>query len=68
LAGPDCPADATSYFIDGTQPTAQCSPKEMQLEFTADGGVTENPVPLQQTPPVPDAPPAPDDPDQRQQP
>ncbi len=63
LAGPDCPADGTSYFIEGTQPTAQCAPKEVQVEFTDDGGgVTERPVPLQQTPQVPD------DPDQRQQP
>jgi penicillin-binding protein 1B len=71
LAGPDCPADGTSYFIEGTQPTAQCSPKEVQLEFTSDGSVTQNRVPLQPTPQVqpasqiPDPPaPMPDDPDQ----
>jgi len=66
LAGPDCPGDATSYFIAGTQPTTQCSPKEVDLDFTADGGVTERPVPLQQAPQVPQTP-EPDD-RSRQQP
>ena len=50
LAGPDCPGDVSSYFISGTQPTLQCSAKELSVEFTADGGVTERRVPVQAMP------------------
>ena len=50
LAGENCPG-VTAYFIDGTQPTAECSPQELNVEFTADGGVVERRVPAQPSPP-----------------
>ncbi len=58
VAGPDCPGDVSAYFISGTQPSSQCSEKELDLEFTANGGVTERSMPLRQTP-DPDEPPLP---------
>jgi penicillin-binding protein 1B len=47
LAGPFCPTEVNSYFIDGTQPTSQCTPQEVEVNFNPDGGVTERPAPPQ---------------------
>lgn len=49
LAGPYCPQGAPSYFIDGTQPTTECTPQEIQLTPTADGGFSERSVPVVRT-------------------
>ena len=51
LAGPDCPGSVTAYFINGTQPTSECEPQELEINFTPDGGVTERSTPIDsQTP------------------
>ena len=44
LAGPYCPGYPT-YFIDGTQPTSQCEPREVEVDFTDDGGLIQRSVP-----------------------
>jgi penicillin-binding protein 1B len=46
LSGPGCPTGITTYFVDGTQPQNECTPQEVQIIPTADGGVTEQFVPL----------------------
>ena len=46
LAGPFCPEGVASYFIDGTQPKSECSPQEIELAPTADGGFTQRAVPI----------------------
>ena len=46
LAGPGCPTGVSSYFIDGTEPQAQCMPQEIEVISTADGGVIERAVPF----------------------
>ena len=48
LAGPFCPEGVPSYFIDGTQPTSECSPQEIELAPTADGGFVERTMPVAQ--------------------
>jgi penicillin-binding protein 1B len=47
LAGPDCPPGVSSYFIDGTQPQTQCTPQQIEIISTANGGVIERSVPVQ---------------------
>jgi penicillin-binding protein 1B len=47
LAGPDCPPGVWSYFIDGTQPQTQCTPQQIEIISTANGGVIERSVPAQ---------------------
>jgi penicillin-binding protein 1B len=54
LAGPDCPGGVSSYFIDGTQPSTVCTPRELEISFTPDGGTIQRYVPVQ---PVADHPP-----------
>jgi membrane carboxypeptidase/penicillin-binding protein len=39
LAGPFCAAGISAYFIDGTQPSTQCGPQEIEVSFTANGVV-----------------------------
>ena len=46
LSGPGCPVGITTYFVDGTQPQAQCTPQEVQIIPTANGGVIEQSVPM----------------------
>ncbi|HEX5226702.1 MAG TPA: PBP1A family penicillin-binding protein, partial [Bryobacteraceae bacterium] len=41
LAGPGCGPGVSSYFIDGTQPQTPCTPQEVQVISTPDGGVVE---------------------------
>jgi len=48
LAGPSCAPGVASYFIDGTQPKAECTPQEIELTPTADGGFTEKAMPIAQ--------------------
>jgi penicillin-binding protein 1B len=64
LAGPGCGAEMSSYFIDGTEPRAPCTPQEVQIISTGDAGVIERSVPAQIRPvsaigasPAPEAPP-----------
>jgi len=45
LSGPGCGAGMSSYFIDGTQPQTPCTPQEVQIISTGDGGVIEQSVP-----------------------
>ena len=46
LAGPGCGAGMSSYFIDGTQPQTPCTPQEVQIISTGDGGVMERVTPV----------------------
>jgi penicillin-binding protein 1B len=48
LTGPYCPEGVPSYFIDGTQPKAECSPQEIELAPTADGGFAQRTMPVAQ--------------------
>jgi penicillin-binding protein 1B len=50
LAGPFCPEGVAAYFIDGTQPKSECTPRQIELAPTADGGFVERPVPVVQRP------------------
>jgi penicillin-binding protein 1B len=52
LAGPYCEGVA-SYFIEGTQPTSECQPEEIELIPTADGGFTQRVVPRSEPPDKP---------------
>lgn len=59
LAGPNCPGGIAAYFINGTQPTSECAPQDIEVIPTADGGVIEraNPSPAAHAsgsaPPIP---------------
>lgn len=53
--GEVCPGGTMSFFIAGTQPSAQCAPQEIEVDFTPDGGATQRQVTVQ---PVVDRPPA----------
>jgi penicillin-binding protein 1B len=46
LPGPYCPNSIEDYFVDGTQPTSQCVPQEIEVNFTADGRATERAIPV----------------------
>jgi penicillin-binding protein 1B len=48
LAGPACPDSVSSYFIDGTEPKLQCSPQQVELTPTADGGFAQQIIPVAQ--------------------
>jgi penicillin-binding protein 1B len=48
LAGPFCPEGVPSYFVDGTQPTSECAPQEIELAPTADGGFAQRVMPMAQ--------------------
>jgi penicillin-binding protein 1B len=50
LSGPYCPTGMTTYFVDGTQPQAQCMPQEVEIISLPDGGVLERSVPAQLQP------------------
>lgn len=53
----NCPPPFSGYFIDGTEPPpVQCSPQDVQVVATADGGVTEESKPAQITPAPTNAP------------
>ena len=52
--GEACPGGAMSFFIAGTEPSAQCAPREVEVEFTPDGGAVQRQVVVQ---PVVDRPP-----------
>jgi penicillin-binding protein 1B len=47
LSGPGCPTGVSTYFVDGTQPQTPCTPQEVQIMSTPDGGVIEQSVPTQ---------------------
>jgi len=51
LSGPYCPGGIAAYFINGTQPGSECSPQEVEVIPTSDGGVVEHAAPAQ-VPPV----------------
>jgi penicillin-binding protein 1B len=53
-SGEVCPGGAMSYFIAGTEPTSECAPQEIEVEFTPDGGAVQRQVTIQ---PVVDRPP-----------
>jgi penicillin-binding protein 1B len=53
LAGPGCPTGVSTYFVDGTQPEAQCVPQQVEIISTGDGGVIERMTPLQTQPATP---------------
>jgi len=44
-SGQACPGGARSYFIAGTEPTSQCAPQEIEVNFTAEGGAEQRIVP-----------------------
>ncbi len=48
LAGPMCPEGVPSYFVDGTQPKAECAPQQIELSPTADGGFAQQVMPVAQ--------------------
>ncbi len=50
LSGPGCPSGVATYFVDGTQPQTQCTPQEVQIMSTDNGGVIERSVPAQTQP------------------
>ena len=50
LAGPFCPEGVAAYFIDGTQPKSECTPQEIELAPTADGGFVQRALPVVQRP------------------
>lgn len=50
LADPACGPGVSMYFIDGTQPTTSCTPQEVQINSTPDGGVSEQSAPIQAQP------------------
>ena len=52
LAGPYCEGVA-SYFIEGTQPTSECQPEEIELVPTADGGFMQRVIPRSGAPDKP---------------
>jgi penicillin-binding protein 1B len=54
-SGQVCPGGPISYFISGTQPSSECDPREIEVEFSPDGGAVQRSVPVQ---PVVDRPPA----------
>jgi penicillin-binding protein 1B len=47
LPGPGCPVGIPTYFVEGTQPQTQCTPQEIEIISTGDGGVIERSVPAQ---------------------
>jgi len=40
-SGQACPGGSNSYFVDGTEPTGQCAPQEIEVEFTPGGGALQ---------------------------
>jgi penicillin-binding protein 1B len=48
LAGPLCPQGVPSFFIDGTQPKSECTPQQVELVPTADGGFAQRVMPVAQ--------------------
>ena len=46
-SGQVCPGGPTSYFIDGTQPSSECAPQEIEVEFSPDGGAVQRSIPVQ---------------------
>lgn len=54
-SGQACPGGTMSYFIAGTEPTSECAPQEIEVNFTPDGGAVQRQVTIQ---PVVDRPPA----------
>jgi len=50
LSGPNCPSGISTYFVDGTQPQTECTPQQVEIISTANGGVVERLTPLQAQP------------------
>jgi penicillin-binding protein 1B len=50
LSGPNCPSGISTYFVDGTQPQTDCTPQQVEIISTANGGVVERLTPLQAQP------------------
>jgi penicillin-binding protein 1B len=46
-SGQVCPGGPVSYFIDGTQPSSECAPQEIEVEFSPDGGAVQRSIPVQ---------------------
>jgi penicillin-binding protein 1B len=53
LSGPGCPVGISTYFVDGTQPQTECTPQQVEIISTGDGGVIERMTPLQAQPAPP---------------
>ena len=45
-SGQACPGGAMSYFIAGTEPTSECAPQEIEVNFTPEGGAEQRIVPV----------------------
>jgi penicillin-binding protein 1B len=45
-SGQACPGGAMSYFIAGTEPTSECAPQEIEVNFTPEGGTQQRIVPV----------------------
>jgi len=52
LSGPGCPVGISTYFVDGTQPQTPCTPQQVEIISTSDGGVIERMTPLQAQPAI----------------
>jgi len=46
-SGQACPGGPMSYFIAGTEPTLQCPPQEIEVDFSPDGGAVQRSIPVQ---------------------
>jgi penicillin-binding protein 1B len=54
LSGPGCATGIPTYFVEGTQPQTPCTPQQVEITSTPDGGVIERTIPLQSLPVVAD--------------
>lgn len=45
-SGQACPGGAMSFFIAGTEPTGECTPQEIEVNFTPEGGAEQRIVPV----------------------
>jgi penicillin-binding protein 1B len=45
-SGQACRGGAMSYFIAGTEPTSECAPQEIEVNFTPEGGAEQRVVPV----------------------
>jgi penicillin-binding protein 1B len=45
-SGQACRGGAMSYFIAGTEPTSECAPQEIEVNFTPEGGAEQRIVPV----------------------
>ncbi|HLK22463.1 MAG TPA: PBP1A family penicillin-binding protein [Bryobacteraceae bacterium] len=45
-SGQACPGGAMSFFIAGTEPTSECAPQQIEVNFTPEGGAEQRIVPV----------------------